>query len=656
MKGKIEMSKEKQGTSSKSLKLDVIHTTFKQAFELKKNPFPWIKALSAGIAAALPVFIGLLFGNLAYGLLAGIGGFTYLYVFNQPYHQRAKKIFFVMVGLALSVVLGTLLAPYQLGTAIMMGIIGASVFFIFGALKITGPSAVFFVLSFALATGMPIDQTLAPLRGGLVLLGGALAWIICMLGWFFNPHGPEKLAVEKVYRELGAFFDSLGTRRFNAARQRTVLAMKQAEDTLLAGFSNRRSPDMLKRLFLLNDQANVIFLEALELSLHKKVVLPPELGQSVRALADSIASKTKNESKILQPDQMELEVAKLFVEIYNADAIMNEPVSKIHQEASISKPSLKTIFLGAFDKNSFVFLSSVRYGTVLTIAAIIAYSADFNRSYWIPLSCAAVMSGATIVATFHRAVQRTFGTIIGLLLASLILASVHNEFIIVLIILCLTIITELFIVRNYGLAAMFFTPSALIMAEYSTQSYNFSFFATVRITDIVVGSMIGLLGSLLIGSQSASSLLNHLMAKTIRSQGQFLLVAFSGHDNGLAIDESSERNKMQTNMVNLLTVYNAALGEIFKNKARLESLWPVIFSIEQLGYYLNASLKFSDRSVLSERELAQLLYVFETMAIAADKGRSLTNKEVPEIEGYSKIRHEILDLQKALRFSGEATS
>lgn len=113
---------------SESLKSDAIHTTFKQVFEIKKNPFPWIKALSAGIAAALPVFIGLLFGNLAYGLLAGIGGFTYLYVFNQPYHQRTIKIFFVMVGLALSVVLGTLLAPYQLGTAIMMGIIGASVF------------------------------------------------------------------------------------------------------------------------------------------------------------------------------------------------------------------------------------------------------------------------------------------------------------------------------------------------------------------------------------------------------------------------------------------------------------------------------------------------------------------------------------------------
>lgn len=649
------MVENKHRSSSESLKLDAIHTTFKQAFEIKKNPFPWIKALSAGIAAALPVFIGLLLGNLAYGLLAGIGGFTYLYVFNQPYHQRAKKIFFVMVGLALSVVLGTLLAPYQLGTAIMMGIIGASVFFLFGALKITGPSAVFFVLSFALATGMPVDQSLAPLRGGLVLMGGALSWIICMLGWFFNPHGPESLAVGKVYRELGAFFDSMGTEKFNKARQGTVMAMKLAEDTLLAGFSNRRSSDELKRLFLLNEHANAIFLEALEISLNKNIVLPQELGQSVHALAGSIASKTKNKKKILQPDQMTEEVEELFMKIYNADAIMNEPVKKIDQAATISKPSLKTIFLGAFDKNSIVFLSSVRYGTILTIAAIIAYSADFNRSYWIPLSCAAVMSGSTIIATFHRAVQRTFGTVIGLLIASLILAAVHKEFIIVLIILCLTFITELFIVRNYGLAAMFFTPSALIMAEYSSQSYDFSFFATVRITDIVVGSLIGLIGSLLLGSRSASSLLNHLIAKTIRSQGQLLLMAFSEKDNDLAIDESSERNKMQTNMVNLLTVYNASLGEIYKNKTRLESLWPVIFSIEQMGYYLNASLKSSERPVLSERKLAQLLYVFETMAIAADKGRSHTSKEVPEIEGYSKIRREILDLQETLQFCGEAT-
>lgn len=41
------------------------------------------------------------------------------------------------------------------------------------------------------------------------------------------------------------------------------------------------------------------------------------------------------------------------------------------------------------------------------------------------------------------------------------------------------------------------------------------------------------------------------------------------------------------------------------------------------------------------------------MTIAADKGRPLTNKEVPEMEGYLKIRN--FDLQVALQFCGEAT-
>ena len=110
---------------------------------LTKIRYPWGKAFIAGIAAALPVFIGMLFGHLEYGLLSGIGAFTYLYVFDIPYVQRAKKIFWAMLGISFSVFLGTLLAPYPIAVAIAMGLIGATAIFIFGALKITGPSAIF---------------------------------------------------------------------------------------------------------------------------------------------------------------------------------------------------------------------------------------------------------------------------------------------------------------------------------------------------------------------------------------------------------------------------------------------------------------------------------------------------------------------------------
>ncbi len=139
----------------------------KQAFKINKTPLPWTKAISAGICAAIPVLVGLTLGNFQYGLLAGIGSFTYLYVMNEPYAQRAKKLFFVLLGMTLSVGLGTLLA-----SAIMVGVIGTIATFIFGALKIPGPAGIFFILGFLMSTGMPVDPILAPLRAGLVFRRG----------------------------------------------------------------------------------------------------------------------------------------------------------------------------------------------------------------------------------------------------------------------------------------------------------------------------------------------------------------------------------------------------------------------------------------------------------------------------------------------------
>jgi uncharacterized membrane protein YccC len=216
------------------------------------------------LAAALPVIIGLLFGNLQDGLLAGMGGFTYLYVFNIPYAQLAKKLFFVVLGLTAVSALGTLAAPYPLATAILMGVIGASVIFIFGALRIIGPSAIFFFLVFAMTTGMPVHPELVLVRSGLVFLGGLLSFVIAMIGWFFDPHGPESGVVKRVYIELAALVDSVGTDHFHDSRHRMMSTLKEAEGTLAAGYISWRTTDLFKRLYLLNHHANVIFMFIVE--------------------------------------------------------------------------------------------------------------------------------------------------------------------------------------------------------------------------------------------------------------------------------------------------------------------------------------------------------------------------------------------------------
>ncbi|WP_158701548.1 hypothetical protein [Lentibacillus sp. Marseille-P4043] len=46
---------------------------------------------------------------------------------------------------------------------------------------------------------------------------------------------------------------------------------------------------------------------------------------------------------------------------------------------------------------------------------------------------------------------------------------------------------------------------------------------------------------------------------------------------------------MHSNLSDLRIVYTTALGEIPNNKKVLEFVWPVIFSVEQLGYLLESS-------------------------------------------------------------------
>lgn len=624
---------------------------WRQALKVNQRPFPWLKALCAGIAASLPILLGLLFGQIQYGLIAGLGSFTYLYTFNIPYAQRAKKLFSIVIAMTILAALGTLAAPYPLAIAILIGIIGAVSTFIFGALKITGPSAIFFVLVFSMFTGMPEEPSAAPLRAGLVFLGGSLSWLIAMSGYLLKPHHPETSIVQRIYFELARLMDAVGTKQYNQTRNEVMQVLKEGEETLAAGHIPWRITDRFKRLYVLHDHAKEIFHYLIENFSEPSATLPQEAGQFARNIAQALDEKKKNRpplKKVLLPQAMDERVFLLFSKIFDADAVLNEPDKKIDLVIRISKPSLKTVFMGALDKNSIVFLSALRFGLVTTIAGIIAYEFQFARSYWVPLSCVAVMAGSSIIATLHRAIQRGLGTIAGIFIAALILALEPNGFMIAFFIFLLTAITELFIVKNYGLAALFFTPNALLMAEStSPMGFSFSYFASARLIDILIGSAIGVLGVFLVGRHSASSRIPHLITKTIRSQAQFLFVLFSDQGANFQAHLSREKMKMLTNLNNLKTLYDTASGEIPRNHQALEYYWSIVFIIDHLAYLLENCANQKTRPILPDETLAQLLYVFETMANAAERQTAPKATAVPDIPGYPTLVNEIRALQKA---------
>lgn len=623
----------------------------KEALTVNNKPFPWLKAFLAGVAAGLPITLGLLFGSLQFGLIAGLGGFTFLYVFPIPYAQLAKKLASCVLGITACVFLGTILAPYPIMAAVVMGLIGTIAVFIFGAFRVIGPTAIFFVLIFALVTGMPVATEEAFTRAGLAFIGGVLSWIIAMSGWLFNPHGPEKNIVKRSYFELADYIDAIGTTREDDLKHQAMVTLKEASETISAGYHPWSNRELYYRLFLLNNYANKIYLYTIEQKLITRgVVIPVELSDSLRKLAEIIGSKNMLASAAIihfsQPQEMDGKIAQLFIELNAVKKSLLDSSSKLREQASIQKPSVKKVLLGALDKNSIILINALRFGAFTMFAAIFAYEFDFNRSFWIPLSCVAVMSGATVVASLHRAIQRSLGTILGILIASVILIFHPTGYLIAILIFLLTFITELFIVKNYGLAALFFTPAALIMAEAgSIEQYSFVFFASARLIDVFIGVLIGLIGVWFVGRKSASSRLPHLVSKTIRSQAQVFYVLFSNQEIYKNYGKNIEFNKMETNLRNLKTVFDTALGEIPKEKRAIEYYWPIIHSLEELVFLLDKCARLDSRPLLVDNVLSQYLLLFEAIAIAADRGDYVEIRELPEIVGFRSIVEKINQLQ-----------
>ena len=621
-------------------------TIIKQLFKINKTPFPWQKAINAGICAGFPVLIGVLIGKIPLGLLGGIGSFSYLYVINEPYAQRGKKIFFAALGISLSVALGTLLAPYPILIILMVGLIGGVAIFIFGVLKIPGPSSMFFVLSFLVSTGMPVNQSEAFIRFFVVLMGGLFAWLMSMKGYFLNPHGPEIKVIKRLYLTLADFSDAIGNEDINDIRNKTVNALREAEEILLTGYIPWKNSFLFNRLYLLNEEGNKLFLEMLELHVNKNKKLPKEFSNIIRRLAMAIDFKDGDKLKIDSYENLDMDYNKFLQIIYDTEAIINLPLTYIGKSIKISKTSLMSKVKRACNKDSIVFINAIRYGFILSISAIIAFSFPFSRPYWIPLSCAAVMSGSTIISTFHKSIQRSFGTIIGVIIATIILKTNPNGFIIVIINMILTALTELFIVKNYAIAVMFITPNALLIAETSTQIHNITYFATARITDIVVGSLIGLIGIYIFRRRSASSRLKDLIVKLIHSQKN-LLVLLSTNDkeiNNKKIKDMKE--KMGVDLMNLKVAYNTALGEVPRNEEMLEMLWPVFFSLEHISYLLSKYCETKKYLNLSDEELAQLLLVLEKIAISIEQGIDIKPKKVPNIKEISQICEEFNSIQR----------
>ncbi len=125
---------------------------------------------------------------------------------------------------------------------------------------------------------------------------------------------------------------------------------------------------------------------------------------------------------------------------------------------------------------------------------LFALLVNLDNPYWVPISTAAIMQGATFRAIWHRNVHRIIGTTIGMGIAWAIFSLSPSIWTLALLIFALSFFIEVLITRNYGLAVIFITPLTVIFSDVSVANASTDSLILSRLFDIILGSFIGYIG------------------------------------------------------------------------------------------------------------------------------------------------------------------
>lgn len=167
----------------------------------------------------------------------------------------------------------------------------------------------------------------------------------------------------------------------------------------------------------------------------------------------------------------------------------------------------------------FVVFDSVVIGVFVGISLAAAQLLHLEKAYWVPVSCLAVIQGASLRAVWSKQLHRVIGTVIGLMASWALLMLPLDKWRISLTMMALTFVIEFTVVRHYAFAAIFITPMTILLAEAATLGHGSpSALIQARFLDTVLGCFVGLVGGICLHSPRFRDVVGRQMRRLLLSR------------------------------------------------------------------------------------------------------------------------------------------
>ncbi|MEU8483425.1 FUSC family protein [Streptomyces sp. NPDC048641] len=471
---------------------------------------------------ALPVAVA---GQPDLSVYAMLGTFTTTFGRNLPYPRRARVLALVAVAMTACVGCGSALAawvrPEEGGggaavvvaaTAVVAGLAKVAC----DATRLSGLGAVLLLFSFAVAAnGSPSAADVLP-QTGLAAAGAAVAWVLGVSGRLVHPDRPQRFAVARALRELAGLLTGPGPGGdARQARHRTTVAVLQAYHSLGIAPPTQAHQTGRDGIFVrLTDLSWSLLISSARRPPDAPAATADQLLRQARILTERRRRPPAlvPELSLPSPTAQDSEAPPM-VPVTGPAAGPAQPVAWRATELLVGRRA------GGAEHRAVLAVPAVRMALGTGIAGGLAVAGGLEHSYWASISAAAVLHSVNLRTTAQRAVQRTLGTVIGLLLALGVLATDPRPVALACVIVLLEFLLEYFVPRNYGLGVVFLTPLALLMSDLAAPAPAGELVAD-RVLGSVLGIVVGLVCALLVVHDHAALRVERALAACTQASDQ----------------------------------------------------------------------------------------------------------------------------------------
>ncbi|MBS7703588.1 FUSC family protein [Chelatococcus asaccharovorans] len=598
-----------------------------------RAPWPWRHSIRMAIAVAVPLLVGHFSGYREPALLVCLGAFlNSIKVQSDPYRARLAKLAIAAPIAGLGYVLGTAAAGHgALSILLLMAVaFGSGIISGYGAALSTAAMQmlVLAIIGASEHSGAPL--WLPPL---LFMAGAAFAAALIGCEALIDRRHPERVAIAHV---IGAMIHLANV------KAQTPTTQKRSDTSTPVEIARRSLTDVIAKGFagLLNvrrgnegqsaaEERKAALLSTIEL-MSAEIVGSRSPPAVLRAIAErleriqhalvgrqgrpSLAGETPAHDVLFNFAD------RLADEIWPASAESSAQAGpgKIYRPAHdltrwLTIRSYQAL-LGRLTLGREVVLAALQLSLCIGIALVVQHTAPGDRSYWIPLTVAIVLK-PDFGSVFVRAVQRSIGTVAGVVIGVTLMALLPKGLILIAILIALAAAIPWAGLRGYALQCTILTPFVLLLIDVSVVGPTVDY-AIERLVDTIMGAAIALVFGYLIWPRSPQGHFRKSFAAALQAVAAYLdmagKVTTAGYEAMLPA-----RRRAYHSLSNVRTSLQRALSEPPPASSEAAAWYPLIVNAERLCDHITyfAELQRERTRTPIKQEIAARVALLQDMAV-----------------------------------------